>query len=377
MSAQDKRASPRVNADFTLRFETVDQFALAYGTEISTGGMFLATTEPLPIGSELQVRLVLPETFAEITLRASVAHVRSVQAADAAGLPAGMGVRFLDRDPATQAKLEGFVAERMAAQEARTAKAAARKGISVLIVDDDPTYQQLISAAFSGDVVRLAGNGFEALALLGREVPNVIVSDVQMPKMDGWQLLRLLRTKPQFATVPVLFTTTLNSEADRLRGYKLGVDDYIAKPFRVAELRARVDRLLMRTSVPPPAPSAPAAPAPAAPAPVAPAQARSLRGDLAHVSLASVLSLLELERRTGRLNATSGVAGTLSLHDGMLVDASLGGGKVKGKAALFAMLGWNQGDFEFVLCDVPSSGAGEKITYLLLEHAQRTDEQGR
>src|SRR6185312_11067917 len=100
----------------------------------------------------------------------------------------------------------------------------------------------------------------------------LIVSDVNMPKMDGWQLLRLLRTKPQYATVPVLFTTTLSGEADRLRGYRLGVDDYLAKPFRVAELRARVHQLLARASARPVAPEA------AAPA------TRSLRGDLAHVS---------------------------------------------------------------------------------------------
>ena len=368
MSAENKRAAPRVDADFTLRFETVDQFALAYGTEISTGGMFLATTEPLPRGRELRVRLVLPETLTEITMRASVVHSRSPDEADAAGLPAGMGVSFVALDASVRAQLEGFVAERMATQEACAAKAAPRQGLSMLVVDDDPTYQQLIAAAFNrDDRVRFATNGFDALALCGREAPDLIVSDVNMPKMDGWQLLRLLRTKPQFAAVPVLFTTTLNGEADRLRGYRLGVDDYLAKPFRVAELRARVDRLRARAAASPPAPSS-----------AAPPGARSLRGDLSHVSLASVLGLLEMERRTGHLTVKEGPVGVLTLRDGLLVDAALADGKVRGREALFVMLGWTRGDFEFALGDVADSGvAGVPVSRLLIEHAQMSDERNR
>jgi uncharacterized protein (TIGR02266 family) len=366
MTAENKRAAPRVDADFTLRFETVDQLALAYGTEISTGGMFLATNEPLPAGRELRVRIVLPETMAEVTMRARVVHARSPAEADRAGLPAGMGVRFVDLDASTRARLEAFVAERIAAPEARAAQASPRKGQSVLIVDDDPTYQQLSAAAFSGERVRFASDGFEALALCGKEVPDVIVSDVNMPKMDGWQLLRLLRTKPQFASVPLMFTTTLSGEEDRLRGYRLGVDDYLAKPFRVGELRARVQRLLARTSARPPAPKA------AAPA------SRSLHGDIAHVSLASVLGLLELERRTGRLYAQEDETGVVTLREGLVVDAVVADGKIRGQDAVFVMLGWSRGEFDFVLCDVPGdSGAGMRVSVLLLEHARRTDERSR
>jgi uncharacterized protein (TIGR02266 family) len=362
VSVDDKRTSPRVDADFTLRFETVDQFALAYGTEISTGGMFLATEEPLPAGRELRIRIILPETLVEVTMRARVVHSRPAD--DAAGLPGGMGVRFLDLDAATRARVESFVTEQMEAQGARSFRPYARKGISVLVVEDDPTYQQMISAAFnSDDVIRFATNGFEALALCGREVPDLIVSDVNMPKMDGWQLLRLLRTKAQYAGVPVLFTTTLRSEADRLRGYKLGVDDYINKPFRVAELRVRVDRLLARTSVGTSQPSV-----------AVPSTARSLHGDLAHVSLASVLGLLELERRTGRLTVQSDRVGIMSLREGLLVDAAVGD-EIRGRDAVFVMLGWGRGDFEFVVCDVRGDGsAGASVSHLLIEHARRSDE---
>jgi DNA-binding response OmpR family regulator len=188
-----------------------------------------------------------------------------------------------------------------------------------------------------------------------------------MPKMDGWQLVRLLRSKPQFAAVPLLFTTTLNGEADRLRGYRLGIDDYIAKPFRVAELRVRVERLLARSSLVPPPPSN-----------AAPAAPRSLHGDLAHVSLASVLGLLEMERRTGRVTVKESTTGVLTLRDGQIVDAVVAGGKVRDREAVFVMLGWTRGDFAFALCDVPEGGKpGTSVSALLIEHARLADERGR
>jgi uncharacterized protein (TIGR02266 family) len=340
---------------------------------MSTGGMFLATDAPRPPGTEVSLRLVLPETLAEVIIHARVAHVRSVEDADRSRLPAGMGVRFLDLDAPTRAKLEAYVAERMSAPEstggaAGAPQAALRRGISVLVVDDDLVYQRLAAAAFTqDDRVRFAADGFEALALCGREIPAVVVSDVNMPRMDGWQLLRLLRSKPQYAGVLLLFTTTLSGEADRLRGYKLGVDDYLAKPFRVAELQARVERLLSRAAsrrAPPPSP--------------AHAAARSLHGDRGHVSLASVLGLLELERRTGRLTVQSDARGVVTLRDGLLVDAVVAGGKERGRDALFAMLDWTHGDFEFVLEAARADGApGVRVAQVLLEHAQRTDERRR
>ena len=238
----------------------------------------------------------------------------------------------------------------------------------ILIVDDAATvrmYHRAILEA-AGYAVEEAVNGIEALEKALTAAYDLYLVDVNMPKMDGWQLLRLLRTKPQFATVPLLFTTTLSSEADRLRGYRLGVDDYLAKPFRVGELRARVHRLLARVPARQSVPQ------------VAPPAARSLHGDLAHVSLASVLGLFELERRTGRLTAQEDTTGVVTLRDGLLVDAVVEGGRIRGKEALFVMLGWSRGDFDFVLCDVPGErGAGMHLSALLLEHAQRSDERNR
>jgi uncharacterized protein (TIGR02266 family) len=378
MSYENKRAHPRVDADFEVKFETVDQFALAYAMEVSLGGMFLATPDPLPQGAELRVRLVLPETLTEISTRARVRHARTVAQADSGGLPPGMGLQFLDLDAAMLARLEHFVAERMAAQEEDSPAPAAveREGISGLVVDDDPQYQRMLGEAFTnpGDTVRFAANGFEALALCGRETPDIIVSDVNMPKMDGWQLLRLLRAKPQFAAVPFVFATTLRGEADRLRGYKLGVDDYIAKPFRVAEVRARVDRLLARYR------ARAEAQARAQRSPPPPSGAgHSLRGDLAHVSLASILGLMEMEQRTGRLSLYAVQTGIVRLRRGECVHATVGNpAALRDREALLEMLGWRTGDFDFVACDVPDEDTvGLPLSHMILEHARISDEGHR
>jgi hypothetical protein len=91
-----------------------------------------------------------------------------------------------------------------------------------------------------------------------------------------------------------------------------------------------------------------------------------------------VLGLLEMERRTGRLTAKEDTTGTLTLREGLLVDAVVADGKVRGREAVFVMLGWARGDFDFALCDVVDSGEeGARLSHLLIEHARLADERNR
>ncbi len=91
-----------------------------------------------------------------------------------------------------------------------------------------------------------------------------------------------------------------------------------------------------------------------------------------------MLGLLEMERRTGHLTVKEDTAGVLTLRDGLLVGAVLADGKVRGRDALFAMLGWSRGEFEFALGDVKDSGvAGIPVSQLLIQHAQLSDERKR
>src|SRR5262249_13623057 len=150
--------------------------------------------------------------------------------------------QFRDVPEDTLMLLEGYISERMSADAAQVSPIRAEKRLSVVVADDDATCQKLAAAPFRarGDYVRVAGDGMEALAMCLQEQPDVVLSDVNMPGMDGWQLLRLLRARPNLQAVPVIFLTTLADEEERLRGYQMGVDDYVAKPYRSIELRARV-----------------------------------------------------------------------------------------------------------------------------------------
>jgi DNA-binding response OmpR family regulator len=116
----------------------------------------------------------------------------------------------------------------------------------ILITEDDQTTQTLLStyltqAGYDGDT---AGGGQEALALVEARHPDLVVLDVMMPGMDGWQTMSELRKR---SCAPVIFLTALSSQADVIRGLELGADDYLRKPFSMKELGLRVQALLRRS----------------------------------------------------------------------------------------------------------------------------------
>ena len=116
----------------------------------------------------------------------------------------------------------------------------------ILLVDDDPTLISFLSEYLQNNefTVLTAANGVEALRLVYRERPDLVVLDVMMPGMDGWELTARLRELSDF---PIILLTAKSSEADKLRGFRLGVDDYVTKPFSFAELSARIQAVLART----------------------------------------------------------------------------------------------------------------------------------
>lgn len=122
---------------------------------------------------------------------------------------------------------------------------------SILIVDDDPHIRQLLVFAFGKaglDTVE-AGDGEEALAAVARQRPNLIVLDINMPRMDGLEVCRRLRAA---GDIPILFLSSRDDEIDRVLGIELGGDDYVVKPFSPREVVARSMAILRRTAAAPP-----------------------------------------------------------------------------------------------------------------------------
>jgi len=116
----------------------------------------------------------------------------------------------------------------------------------ILIVDDEPEIVRGLedNLRFEGYQTFTADNGADALAVAAREVPDLIVLDLMMPVMSGWDVCRTLRAKG--IDVPIIMLTARGEEADRVRGLELGADDYLAKPFSLRELLARVRAVLRR-----------------------------------------------------------------------------------------------------------------------------------
>ncbi|HEX3303079.1 MAG TPA: response regulator, partial [Thermomicrobiales bacterium] len=120
----------------------------------------------------------------------------------------------------------------------------------VLVVDDEPAIVRLVRAKLQSDgrAVISANSGEEALKVLEDERPDLIVLDVMMPGIDGFETLRRIRTGAFSNQVPVIMLTARASDADRLKGLNAGADDYMSKPFNPDELAARVTAVLRRTA---------------------------------------------------------------------------------------------------------------------------------
>lgn len=115
----------------------------------------------------------------------------------------------------------------------------------VLLVDDDLKILEFMTIALEQEhfEVYQSTNGVEALALLEKTVVDIAVVDVMMPEMDGFELTERIKT---FLDIPVLFLTAKGELQDKLKGFKLGADDYIVKPFLIEELVIRIQTLLKR-----------------------------------------------------------------------------------------------------------------------------------
>jgi diguanylate cyclase (GGDEF)-like protein len=123
-------------------------------------------------------------------------------------------------------------------------------GESLLVVDDDPFIARLLEIELkaAGYDVRVASDGEQALAAAQERPPQLVLADVMMPNMDGFELTRRLRQDPRTATVSVIMLTARGLSADKLEGFAIGADDYIVKPFDTPELLARIRGVLNRAS---------------------------------------------------------------------------------------------------------------------------------
>ncbi len=229
-----------------------------------------------------------------------------------------------------------------------------------VLVADDESYVLLairqVLQALPASVIE-APDGEQALRLAREKRPDLVILDIQMPRMDGFQVAEALKGDAATADIPVMFLSALGASHERVRGRTLGAEDYLAKPIDPEELQNRVRRILERRR--PPAMEAP-----------------PTSGQLKAPNLPALIRMLEKEKRSVRLVVTRGAErGEIVFVDGQIARAAQGARG--GEMAVFHMLAWQDAAFTQERYDL-STQAGRDVAapnqVLLMEGARRLEE---
>ena len=203
----------------------------------------------------------------------------------------------------------------------------------ILLVDDDPKVLRLLEATLrlkDYDVAKVE-SAADALRYLGEREPDLIISDIMMPDLDGYDFLRRVRDSARSAHVPFIFLSARSEPEDVVRGLRLGADEFLRKPFSIDELLVRVERVLAR----------------GAPSPSQPPRG-AFDGELEHMSVPDLLRMLCVQRKSGVLGIDLREGRTraeLALCDGHVVHAEMG--LMEGEVVLFQLLLHDRGRFSF------------------------------
>lgn len=358
------RQTPRFAARIKVNFRSVDELVTAYTSDLSQGGLYVAASVQLAPGTEVLLSLELPDGGSPARVPARVAYVLNAEEAARLGRQPGMGMQFQEEDTAELGqRIAAYLSSSVGSEES-TEPPEWNASLHVLVVEDSASQRERIVATLEADGHRVttAEHGLEGLGKALREPPDLVLTDVNMPVMDGWQLLRLLRARESTRNVPVVFLTTLGSDQDRIRGYEAGVDDYMAKPFTAEELVARVRRVVSRVR-----------------AEGDREQYSGLSGDLRQVSVASLLAFAEGERRSGMLTLRrpEGEA-RIGLEAGAVISVDLPDPTSEPLLErLMKVLDWEDGRFELSELELVGSDEFVSVQMALLEHARRKDEAAR
>ncbi len=247
----------------------------------------------------------------------------------------------------------------------------------MLIIEADEWDATLLGKFLTdaGYTVEFAAGAREGFDKIRESKPDCILCDVHLPDIDGFWVARRLRTESSaVATTPFLFLTSADDAEARLQGLHVGADLYINKPFRNEEVVAQVGAVLemanrlkaqraMLASESPPS-----------------SRGSALQGDLALISLSTVLTLLELERRTGHLKVTAedARAARIELVEGTLSSAEMNENACEPTELLREILRWKKGRFAFKADAVePRAEFNRQSVGGLLLEAMRLEDESR
>lgn len=359
MSRQRLVREPRLVTRCRLEFERMGQRVIAESEDLSRNGVFVRTEHLLPVGAVTEVTVALPDG-ARFRVIARVAHLLSPSAARALGRHVGMGFQFLETDSAGRDALVQYLDELI--DELTPPPQAIPVGVRIVVVEPSEPLLERVAVALdqAGFAVDAFLDGAEAYAHVAHSPPDCVVAAVEMPGLDGWTLLKAMAAHPRLHDVPVVFLSDDPSDMTRLQAYRLGVRDYITRPFIEEELVIRVGRIVTHEAR-------------------GAGEATMLSGSIAEITLPTLLSLLDFERKSGiLLLLRDHEHARVFVADGKIVKVEYGDPTVPPRERLMRVLDWTHGGFEFTACEVVGSdeiGAG--TSSLLLEHARVRDEERR
>lgn len=337
-----------------VEFERLGRRVQAISEDLSGAGTFVRTEDLLPVGAVVALSIVLPEGE-RFQVSARVAHVLAPAAALALGRRVGIGFQFLVLDDGARELLDRYLVA--LADEVSPPLTQIADGAPVLLAD--PSRRRLsrltnalTEARFDVRAVRDGGDAYQAIQ---NRPPDILLLADELGHLDGWALIERLSRRPALARIPVVLMSDDDSDITRLQAYRLGVRDFIPRPFTDEELVLRLRRIALERHH---------------------SRATVLRGSLGEISAATLLSLLDFERKSGSLLVSSGgEVARLSIAAGRLVRVE---GGPSGRSPLeraFALLDWRSGSFEFTASPVEGEDEiGMGTQSLLLEHARVRDE---
>lgn len=230
-----------------------------------------------------------------------------------------------------------------------------------LVVDDDPILVLSLKLHFAdiGIEFEVAIDGQEALEKLKTFEPDIILSDIMMPRMDGYELHKQLRQNPDTARIPFIFLSAKSDISDQMRAYRLGIDDYVCKPFQISDLVQRMKRAIEHAKK------------------IRNFQAKAdFSGDLSQMIWTDILQIMELNYKSGSLvfrKPSGEQIGKVLFSNGRLISAQIG--RLVKEEAFYTLMAIKKGSFEFsdeVIYDTPSIKSNH--TLLLLQGSQMIDE---
>ena len=161
------------------------------------------------------------------------------------------GKTHLEKDGQAEFLLTDSTPDTPQAQEADTESTeesdSDKNALSILIVEDNDELRSFLSNVLSENYkIHLAANGQEGLDAVRKQSPDLIVSDVMMPVMDGLEMVRQLKADPTFCHTPIILLTAKSALEDRIAGLEQGIDDYVTKPFSASYLKVKIQNLLTK-----------------------------------------------------------------------------------------------------------------------------------